>query len=240
MVRLLDYYKKHCTTIHRDSQLILPDAFKLLPLYSLGLFKSHLISPLRASSHLNIGDARSYYISLMNNLSLHDQSTLFHSVAFEIHSMAGHESIGTLNQETGLFHYPGQVRMNRASFHSDGVYLIDSLETLFLWVGEKVSDQILNELLSPVQLAADINSMIAISRLETDLSIRLFDLVTLSPRLQRCLSPEIFLIREGSSLEQRLTKHLIEDGLKGSREVKDMNYMDYLSHLHKSVQIQNS
>jgi hypothetical protein len=55
--------------------------------------------------------------------------------------------------------------------------------------------------------------------------------------LQRCLSPEIYLIRQGSQLEQRLLKYMIEDGFTGASvtDVKDMNYMDFLSHLHRKI-----
>uniref|UniRef100_A0A6B2KXK7 Protein transport protein SEC24 n=1 Tax=Arcella intermedia TaxID=1963864 RepID=A0A6B2KXK7_9EUKA len=237
VVKMLVFYKKNVQTQNDKNQLILPDCLKWLPIYTLGFFKSSLGSPAKSASHHNLGDTRTYYISLLNHLSLKDQLFFFYPIGLEIHSLYTNPSLGRLNEETGNFHFPGQIRMSTNSFKSEGIYLVDCLEGLFLWVGQNVSQEILAELLTPEMMDYDPKqtAIIPIQRLETDLSIRLFDILG-SNKFQHCISPEIILIKQGGTLEHRLFKCLVEDGIKGSRDVKDMTYGDYLGYLHRSIQ----
>jgi len=232
LVRLFSVYRKLCAPT-RDNQLVLPESFVLLPVYSLGYSKSALIGGKPATT-----DMRSWYISLFNSLPLRDQSPLFYPLLFEIHSMIDKEWIAEQKEETPFIQMPGLVRLKYSSLLPTGVYLMDCLEGLFLWVGDQVPQHILEQLLTPEMINTDKNILQVVSRLDTDLSSRLFNLLS-SPRLQRSLSPEIFLIKKGSTLEQRIFhKYFIEEGIKGTgmKDPKDMTYSDYLVHLNSLVQ----
>jgi len=92
--------------------------------------------------------------------------------------------------------------------------------------------------MTPEMQNVDKNTLLVLPRLDTDLSSRIFNLLE-SGRMRRCLSPDIYLIRQGNPLlEQRVLKYMIEDGHTGAtvRDVKDMNYIDFLCHLHRKIQ----
>jgi len=232
LVKLFSIYRKLCAPA-RDNQLVLPESFVLLPIYSLGFLKSAIIGGKPATT-----DIRSWYISLFNTLPIRDQSPLFYPLLFEIHSMIDKEFIAQQREDSAFIQLPGLVRLKYTSLLSTGIYLMDCLEGLYLWVGDQVPQHILEQLLTPELINADKNILLAVGRLDTDLSTRLFNILS-SPRLQRSLSPEIFLIKKGSTLEQRVFhKYFVEEGFKGPgvKDPKDMTYSDYLVHLNSLVQ----
>jgi protein transport protein SEC24 len=237
VVDLLATYRKKCSTAQKDGQLILPDALKLLPIYSLGLLKTPLCAPLKPGTlHFSLADTRAYFYFLFNSLPLRDQSCLLYPLFFEIHAMPNHPYFGKLEEDSPFVQFPGQIRLTRTVIEKSGIYLMDCLQRLYLWIGKEVDRDLVDKIVPPEIAALDMNTMVALPRIDTDLSDRLFNLLS-SPRLQRCLSPEIYLIWQGSQLEQRLLKYMLEDGFTGASvtDAKDMNYVDYLCHLHKKI-----
>jgi protein transport protein SEC24 len=63
-INILQSYRKHCASVTSSGQLILPEALKLLPLYTLALVKS---VGLRTDGRL---DERSYWMSLVSSISV--------------------------------------------------------------------------------------------------------------------------------------------------------------------------
>lgn len=56
-VNVLLSYRKYCATVSSSGQLILPEALKLLPLYTIGVYFMHLIMYLidpRFSTHMSV------------------------------------------------------------------------------------------------------------------------------------------------------------------------------------------
>jgi len=137
------------------------------------------------------------------------------------------------------FFFPGMARPTNKSFSSKFVLLIDTVEKLFLWFGSEVDSSIIDELLSLEENSPEVfNLLIPLSKKETDLSERLFTILS-SRQLQRMLSPDIFIIRQGSSMETHLVPYLIEDVNNPPREPKDMDYTEFLRHIHNMITIKN-
>jgi len=81
-------------------------------------------------------------------------------------------------------------------------------------------------------------ALVTLAMMETDLSQRLFALLS-APRLAlRSSSPDIIVIKQGTPLEARLAPYLVEDGQTAVAvtDVKDMTYVDFLTHLHRRIQ----
>eukprot|EP01125_Pyxidicula_operculata_P016955 TRINITY_DN5895_c0_g1_i3.p1 TRINITY_DN5895_c0_g1~~TRINITY_DN5895_c0_g1_i3.p1 ORF type:complete len:883 (+),score=236.06 TRINITY_DN5895_c0_g1_i3:49-2697(+) len=238
--QILASYKKQCSAkgSQRDGQLVLPDSLKLLPIYSLGMLKSPLVGPLRQGTQFHtLADTRSYLMSMFDSMPLSDQAPLLYPLLFEVHTMVGHEFHGILNNENGFVHFPGQCRLSKGILNSSGIYLLDSMQYLYLWIGQNVDSNMLDQVLPQELQSVDNSNLLILPRIETDLSNRIFNLLS-SRRLQRSLLPEIYVIRQGSPLEQRIILNLIEDGpsVGNNRDVKDMSYIDYLCHVHRKIQ----
>jgi protein transport protein SEC24 len=73
-VKILTAYRKHCAVSSSPGQLILPDSFKLLPLFTLGMLKSTALK-----SHLNLDiDTRVHQMKLSKSLGVLDEIVLLY------------------------------------------------------------------------------------------------------------------------------------------------------------------
>jgi len=150
--------------------------------------------------------------------------------------MLNHPFHGIPNTQTGTVPFPGQHRLTRDSFLPTGMYLMDTLSHLYLWVGREVQPETLAQVLPEQYLQADPSLLLILPRIETDLSARIFNLLS-SRRLQRTMSPEIYVVKQGSVLESRVFTHLVEDSQASNpKDAKDMNYIDFLCHIHRRIQ----
>eukprot|EP01126_Amoeba_proteus_P065946 TRINITY_DN9463_c0_g2_i2.p1 TRINITY_DN9463_c0_g2~~TRINITY_DN9463_c0_g2_i2.p1 ORF type:complete len:670 (-),score=83.43 TRINITY_DN9463_c0_g2_i2:191-2200(-) len=227
---------KNTTKTGNSAPLVLPEALRLLPLYVLALLKTPLMAPLRHGTYYPVlADARSYLMMLHNSMNLRDQAPLLYPILYEVHTMAGHPKFGLSGEIPGLVFFPGMIRLSVDSLSADGIYLMDTVERLYLWVGASAHPELVGQLLLPEECTPDMmKTMVILTRKETDLSYRLFNLLS-SRQFQRRFSPEVFVIHQGSPLEPFVQMFLVEDGLPNSRDVKDMNYGDFLREIIKNI-----
>lgn len=73
-VKILTAYRKHCAYSSSPGQLILPDSFKLFPLYTLGMLKS---TAMKSSSNLDI-DTRIQQMRFTKGLGVLEQMVLLY------------------------------------------------------------------------------------------------------------------------------------------------------------------
>eukprot|EP01127_Copromyxa_protea_P016774 TRINITY_DN5053_c0_g1_i1.p1 TRINITY_DN5053_c0_g1~~TRINITY_DN5053_c0_g1_i1.p1 ORF type:complete len:879 (+),score=183.82 TRINITY_DN5053_c0_g1_i1:47-2683(+) len=239
LAAILASYRTHCAKTQSIGQLILPESLRLLPVYSLGLLKTPLLGPLRqGTTYPVLPDARSYLMMLHNSMHPRDQAASIYPTLYQVHTMSGHPRFGlSCEGSPGLVFLPGTVRLSYESLHTQGIYLLDAVDRMYLWIGAEAPEELVDQLLLPEECTADAKKcLVLLTRKETDLSYRLFNLLS-SRQFQRRLSPEILVIHQGSPLEYYLMLHLIEDGQGGTvRDVKDMDYPDFLRHLHRMIQ----
>lgn len=237
---ILAAYRLHCVAKSTNlGQLVLPEALRFLPVYVLGLLKSPLFGQLKPGSlYPVLHDARAFLISIYKSMNLKDLPTLIYPLMYKIHSLVEHPLFGTLDQYGNVF-FPGMARPSNRSLLPKSVLLIDTVDKLFLWIGSEVNPEIVEDLLSPEENAPEVfNLLIPLSKKETDLSERLFAILS-SRQLQRMMSPEIFIVRQGSSMETHLLPYLVEDVHNPAREPKDMDYGDFLRNLHNMITTKN-
>jgi len=236
---ILGSYRNNCAKTQSPGQLILPESLRLLPVYSLGLIKSALMGPLRQGTPYPVlPDARSYLSMLYNSMHPRDQLVFVYPSLFQVDTMAGHPRFGlSCEGISAMVFLPGMVRLSMESLEPHGIYLLDAVERMFLWIGREADEELIGQLLTPAECSPEAkSSLVYLSRKETDLSYRIFNLLS-SRQFQRQLSPEILVIHQGSALEPYVLVHLIEDGLgQNVRDVKDMDYPDFLRYLHRLIQ----
>ncbi|KAJ6359923.1 hypothetical protein OIU77_004015 [Salix suchowensis] len=88
-INILLSYRKFCATVSSSGQLILPEALKLLPLYTLALIKSTGLKP---DGRI---DDRSFWINYVSSVSTPLAIPLVHPRMFAIHDLDSQEAIGS-------------------------------------------------------------------------------------------------------------------------------------------------
>eukprot|EP01126_Amoeba_proteus_P032840 TRINITY_DN3205_c0_g3_i3.p1 TRINITY_DN3205_c0_g3~~TRINITY_DN3205_c0_g3_i3.p1 ORF type:complete len:181 (-),score=25.08 TRINITY_DN3205_c0_g3_i3:61-603(-) len=174
---------------------------------------------------------------LHNSMNLRDQAVLMYPVLYEIHTMDGHPRFGLCSEQIpGLAFLPGMCRLSLDSLKPEGIYLLDTVDHLYLWIGTSVPLEKLYQLLTPEECVPELlKTLLILTRKDTDLSTRLFNLLS-TRQFQRRFSPEIFVIHQGSPLEAHFQMYMVEESSStNQREPRDMDYVNFLKHVHAVV-----
>jgi protein transport protein SEC24 len=132
-VTILYTYRKFCATASSAGQLILPEALKLLPLYTMALTKS---VGLRTDVRI---DERSYWLSRVASLSASMAIPLVYPRMFAIHNLQSKDELG------GAI-LPPVVPLSSENLDHDGIFLLETGEDAFLYVGKQASPEVLYKL----------------------------------------------------------------------------------------------
>ncbi|KAJ1938807.1 COPII coat Sec23p-Sfb3p heterodimer component, partial [Linderina pennispora] len=117
-VQILTAYRRNCASGSSPGQLILPEAYKLSPLYTLALLKS---PALRGGADVPI-DQRVYHMNLLRQFSVLRSMEYFYPRVAPVHSLDGAE--GTVDEKTGLVTLPPLSRASYTVLDPTGAYLI--------------------------------------------------------------------------------------------------------------------
>ncbi|WVZ51990.1 hypothetical protein U9M48_003086 [Paspalum notatum var. saurae] len=128
-INILQSYRKHCASVTSSGQLILPEALKLLPLYTLALVKS---VGLRTDGRL---DDRSYWMSLVSSISVVLAVPLVFPRLIPIHDLTSRADDDSI--------IPSPLMLNSENVQDDGIYLLENGEDGLIYL---VLDQFDNEL----------------------------------------------------------------------------------------------
>ncbi|ONM19368.1 Protein transport protein Sec24-like CEF [Zea mays] len=139
-INILQSYRKHCASVTSSGQLILPEALKLLPLYTLALVKS---LGLRTDGRL---DDRSYWISVASSVSVVLAVPLVFPRLIPIHDLTSRDDDDSL--------IPSPLMLNSENVQEDGVYLLENGEDGLIYVGNMVNPATLEQIFGVSSLAA--------------------------------------------------------------------------------------
>ncbi|KAG1370090.1 hypothetical protein COCNU_15G004560 [Cocos nucifera] len=140
-INILHSYRKYCATVSSSGQLILPEALKLLPLYTLALVKS---IGLQNDGRL---DDRSYWVSHVASLPISLAVPLVYPRMISIHDLVSKEDDGSLLSAT--------IPLSSEHVNDDGIYLMENgfVNSLFIffhletaWTAKLVLQQFDNDL----------------------------------------------------------------------------------------------
>ncbi|KAK9159454.1 hypothetical protein Syun_005795 [Stephania yunnanensis] len=246
-VNILYAYRKFCAAVSSSGQLILPEALKLLPLYTLALTKS---IGLQNDGRL---DDRSYWISRLTSLPVPLIVPLVHPRMLAIHKLLsekGDESI-TLpdvplssehvtddgiffmeNGEDGLFYVGKEVNPETVQ-QLFGVNSVEEVPTQDLGSGSFLGSVggssglgLMDELLSK----ASTFLQFVLQQFGNELSKKLNNLIN-EIRRQRCSYLRLRFCKRGEPSGMLFFSRLIEDKNPGS-----LSYVEFLVHVHRQIQ----
>eukprot|EP00494_Astrolonche_serrata_P016247 UN16411 len=113
-INILQSYRKHCASVSSSGQLILPEALKLLPLYTLALIKS---IGLRNDGRV---DDRSYWVSAVSSVSVLLAIPLVFPRMIALHDLTSRDDEDSL--------IPNPLTLNSENIQDDGIYLLENGE----------------------------------------------------------------------------------------------------------------
>ena len=243
-VAILMAYRRNCASSTSAGQLILPESFKLFPLYVLALIKNKAIKGGNVTS-----DVRVYFIRLLLSLSVGSTMALLYPRMVALHRLAPTDGEPVVPraglspekqaEEDALLKViecPHLMRPSYARMEPHGAYLLENGEWCLLWLGAQVTPKFLEDLYGVSSLDELDPRMTSLPNLPTKLSKQVRSLIA-SFAAQRC-KPSLQVIiarqnRDGSTypppcslltaVEVELANNLVEDQNNDA-----MSYVDYV------------
>ncbi|KAK8850698.1 hypothetical protein IAR55_004618 [Kwoniella newhampshirensis] len=220
--RVLLMYRRHCAPAVQQGQLILPEGFKLLPLYTLCMLKSKCLKGGNVTS-----DVRAHYMRLMKSLSPTRTINLLYPRLLAIHDLS--EDVG-FPAENGRLKLPRFMRASHGWMVAEGAYLLVNGEIAMIWFGAAVSPQIVDDLYGVENLQDLDVRMTRLPKLPTLLSTQLRNIVTHLERIVNRSLPIVIVRQNMDGMEIEFANQLVEDSNNDA-----LSYTDYLMTAHKAI-----
>eukprot|EP01027_Heterolobosea_sp_BB2_P004714 GEZU01007253.1.p1 GENE.GEZU01007253.1~~GEZU01007253.1.p1 ORF type:complete len:1060 (-),score=283.26 GEZU01007253.1:92-3271(-) len=217
------------------SQLVLPDAFRYLPLFVLGLLKSPVLNSITHADERAVAFQRATILPSTKAI------LMFHPRMFAIHNLlettAGkqqeQEQQQQQDQQVQVDLFPSTlVPLSMDSLSPTGAYLLDDSSSIWLWVGKDADQSLLNDVLSAADEANASSPMEGAAPVSptTPLKDKILELVNNIRRLSPQEYLEVRFVRQESPLEAVFANAMIED-----RGMKTHNYPEFLTHIHNMI-----
>ncbi|KAM0860659.1 hypothetical protein ACQ4PT_046397 [Festuca glaucescens] len=214
-INILQSYRKYCASVSSSGQLILPEALKLLPLYTLALIKS---IGLRNDGRI---DDRSYWVSIVSSISV------FLAVPLVFPRMIALHDLMSRDDEDSLI--PNHLTLNSENIQDDGIYLLENGEDGFMYVGNAVNTATLEQIFGLSSLAGVPNQLV-LEQFDNELSRKVNEVVN-EIRRQRCSYLRLRLCQKGDPSGDFFRSLLVEDKAPGG-----LSYVEFLVHVHRQIQ----
>lgn len=212
---ILACYRKNCASPSPPSQLVLPDAMKVFPVYMNSLMKT---APLVASTELPTDDRAHQRLSVMA-MSVEDSQLLLYPRLIPLH-----------NLDPGSDAVPAPVRCSEERLSDSGMFLLENGHAMFLWLGQASSPDLIQSIFNLPSLAHLQPNMSVLPELDTPLSKKVRSVV--SDLLEkRPNSMKLHVVRQKDKPEMVFRQFLVED--KGL--YNGASYMDFLCHVYREV-----
>ncbi|XP_022768178.1 protein transport protein Sec24-like At4g32640 isoform X2 [Durio zibethinus] len=218
-INILLSYRKFCATVSSSGQLILPEALKLLPLYTLALIKS---TGLRNDGRI---DDRSFWFNHVSSLSTPLAVPLVYPRMFAIHNLNSKEG-----EESVL---PPIIPLSSEHVSDDGIYLLENGEDALIYFGNSVDSSILQQLFGFTSVDEVPNQFVT-QQYDNPLSKKLNDVVNVIRR-QRCSYLRLKLCKKGDPSGMVFFSCMVED-----KNASGPSYVEFLVHIHRQIQMKMS
>ncbi|XP_067117794.1 protein transport protein Sec24D isoform X2 [Osmerus mordax] len=210
---MLAGYRKNCASPSAASQLILPDAMKVFPVYMNSLMKTAVLV---GSAELSTDERAHQRLSIMS-MGVEDLQLLLYPRLIPLHTMDV--------SSDGL---PAPLRCSEERLTDSGMFLLENGQVLFMWLGQACPPDLMQNIFNVPSLAhlpADLNSL---PELDNPHSQKLRAMIS-SLLQQRPTSMKLQIVRQKDRSELPFRQHLVEDkGLHGGA-----SYMDFLCYVHR-------
>ncbi|EPX74228.1 COPII-coated vesicle component Sfb3 [Schizosaccharomyces octosporus yFS286] len=231
IVKLLSCYRKVASSRLTPGQLVLPKHLILLPIYMLSVLKSSAFRNGSIHSDVRVSQFRFIRASPLSQLMLN-----LYPQIYALHSLQPNECIPNADDPGCTpIEYPLCVRASRKFIEDGGAFLIVTGQKVFLWLHQRTSPLLLQDLLGVNQLE-QIDSMKACELPEMDnlLSIQVRNLLSALKLQYPHISMQPQIVRQGiDGSEGEVFSTLVEDP---SRE--GVGYVEFLTMIHETLHSQ--
>ncbi|XP_047940906.1 protein transport protein Sec24-like At4g32640 isoform X2 [Salvia hispanica] len=214
-INILYSYRKFCATVSSAGQLILPEALKMLPLYTLALLKS---TGLRPDGRI---DDRSVWINYVSPLPTPLVIPLVYPRMIALHDLNEKELDDSI--------IPVPIPLSSEHIATEGIYLLENGVDCLIYLGDNVQPNILQQMFG-ISSLEDIPNQFILQQYDNPLSKKLNDIVN-EIRRQRCSYLRLRLCKKGDPSGMTFFSYLIED-----KTANGLSYVEYLIHIHRQIQ----
>ncbi|XP_073691718.1 protein transport protein Sec24D isoform X2 [Garra rufa] len=212
---MLACYRKNCASPSAASQLILPDAMKVFPVYMNSLLKT---PSLVGSTELSTDD-RAFHRFLVNSMGVEETQVLLYPRLIPLHTMdVSSEAI------------PAPVRCSEERLNESGMFLLENGLLMFLWLGQACPPDLIQNLFNVPSLGHLSSEVTSLPVLDNAHSKKIHSIIS-SISQQRASSMKLLIVKQKDRSETLFRQHLVEDkGLHGGA-----SYMDFLCYVHREI-----
>ncbi|XP_047315997.1 protein transport protein Sec24-like At4g32640 [Impatiens glandulifera] len=214
-INILHSYRKFCATVTSSGQLILPEALKLLPLYTLALVKS---TGLKTDGRI---EDRSFWINYVSSLSTPLAIPFVYPRMMAIHDLDSKEMDGSL--------VPPVIPLSSEHVQDDGIYLLENGIDCLIYIGNSVNPDITRQLFG-ISSPDEIPTQFVLQQYSNPLSKKLNDVVN-EIRRQRCSYLRMKLCKKGDPSGMLFFSCMVED-----KSPSGLSYVEFLVHIHRQIQ----
>ncbi|XP_061107528.1 protein transport protein Sec24D [Conger conger] len=212
---MLACYKKNCASPSAVSQLILPDAMKVFPVYVNSLMKN---AALVGSVELST-DERAFHRLQVMGMGVEETQGLFYPRLVPLHTMDV--------AEEGV---PAPVRCSEERLSDGGLFLLENGRQLFLWLGQACPPDLVQNVFNVPSVAHVGSEGQSVPKLDNPHSKKLWSIIDLIST-QRLHSMKVLVVKQKDRTEMPFRQLLVEDkGVHGGA-----SYMDFLCYVHREV-----
>ncbi|XP_054457528.1 protein transport protein Sec24D [Anoplopoma fimbria] len=212
---MLACYRKNCASPSAASQLILPDAMKVFPVYMNSLMKT---APLVGSTELSTDD-RAHQRLLIMGMGVEDTQLLLYPRLTPLHNM-------DVSSEA----HPAPVRCSEERLTDSGMFLLENGHSMFLWLGQGIPPDLIQSIFNLPSLAHLQGQMCVLPELDNPLSNKVRSIIN-GLIENRPNSMKLNIVRQKDKPEMLFRQFLVEDkGLHGGA-----SYMDFLCYVHREI-----
>lgn len=216
-------YRRLCAANAQASQLIIPEAFRALPLYTLAMFKTKSLKGRNVTT-----DVRNYHSHKVRGMSVRAIMQHLYPRLLALHDLD--DTIALPDANTGRIRLPSLMRDSYIFMESYGIYLIDNEEMMVLWIGSDASPRLLKDLFDVDEFMQVDTHLTQLPRLPTRLSMQVHNILA-HRRAQRGWTPKFLIARRNmDAAEIEFSDMLVEDQNNAA-----MSYLDYLCHVHRLI-----
>ncbi|XP_027025074.1 protein transport protein Sec24D isoform X1 [Tachysurus fulvidraco] len=212
---MLACYRKNCATPSAASQLILPDAMKVFPVYMNSLMKTPVLV---GSTELSTDDRAFYRLNVMS-MGVEESQVLLYPQLVPVHTMdMASDSI------------PRAVRCTEERLSDAGIFLLENGQSIFLWLGQACPPEFIQNFFNVPSMAHLSSDTITLTELDNAHSRKLHAII-LSISQQRCKSMKMVVVKQKDRPEMLFRQLLVEDkGLHGGN-----SYLEFLCSVHREI-----
>ncbi|KAI7865779.1 Sec23/Sec24 trunk domain-containing protein [Spinellus fusiger] len=222
-VQVLTAYRTNCASSTSPGQLILPEGFKLLPIYIHAAIRS---TALRGADMTL--DTRVAGMRMFNAMSVKESVLMLYPRMYALHTLTGEDGVKGFNGQVKM---PPTTRCAYERLDPQGAYLLENGSNLFVWLGRQVSPNFLQDVFSVSRLDQLDATMMTLPFLATEISHKIH---TMMEQLQseKSMYLRLHIVRqEMDPIEFMFSTWMTED-----RNAEVQTYVDYMCLLHRRIQ----